>query len=187
MLGDGQVKTVLDAGCGNGYLLRKLSSRAEQIVGIDSSDELLSIAKKNTVGCANVSTIKNDLMKTLSLKDKTFDVVIANMVLQYLPSLENFSAECSRILKREGRFIMIIDHPSHAAYLRAQELAGKKNEKFLTSGSYFTEEKRTKKSLWNKAILEYTIELFLHISTPFRQNFILKKCKNEVLVMAKCL
>ncbi|MFH1749643.1 MAG: class I SAM-dependent methyltransferase [bacterium] len=145
---------ILDAGCGNGFFTNQLAQRAKKVVGIDISDKLLKHAREN-IKTENVSLKKADLTKELPFQDDQFDIVISIMVLQYLPQIKKFVSECSRILKPDGKLIVIIDHPSHALFLRAQELVGKKNEKFITSGSYFKSGSRKKHSLWNKAILQY--------------------------------
>jgi len=153
-LGDSKGKNILDLGCGNGYLTKRLAQTAKQVVGCDSSTELLQKAKAK-INELNVDFVSADVTKALPFPDSQFEVVIANMVIQYLPDLTIFAPEVARVLSSKGIFIAILDHPSHALFLRAQELAGKKNEKFLTSASYFSAGKRTKKSLWDKAILEY--------------------------------
>lgn len=153
-LGDYSGRTILDAGCGNGFLSHQLAQTAKKVVGIDVSGKLLQYAATNKKG-ENVSFKKADLTQKLSFQDSQFDIVVSVMVLQYLPQISRFASECSRILKPEGKLIVVIDHPSHALFLRAQELVGKKNEKFITSGSYFKSGLRKKHSLWNKAILQY--------------------------------
>lgn len=172
-LGDKKYDSILDAGCGNGYLLRTLARKAQRVVGIDASEKLLTAAVKNTKGLSNVSIVSGDLSQKLSFDSQSFDVVIANMVLQYLPSLEAFASESVRVLKRNGVLITIIDHPGHALFLRAQELAGKKNKKFLTSASYFASGKRKKKSLWDKATLEYYHRPIEEYINPFTSYFYL--------------
>ena len=169
-LGERKCDTILDAGCGNGYLLKKLADKARVVIGIDSSKKLIDAAARNISGLSYASVIYGDIAKRIPVSSGSCDVVIANMVLQYLPSLEQFAAESGRILKKEGGLIVILDHPGHALFLRAQELAGQRNDKFLTSASYFTQGKRKKKSLWDKATLEYchrTIEAYINPFTPY--------------------
>ncbi|MEK7544411.1 MAG: class I SAM-dependent methyltransferase [Patescibacteria group bacterium] len=171
-LGDKKYDSILDAGCGNGYLLRKFADQARSLVGIDASKKLLAAATHNTSGLPNVSTVLGDLGQNLPFDSLSFDVVIANMTLQYLPALEQFALESARVLKKHGILIVVIDHPAHALFLRAQELVGKKNSKFLTSASYFLSGKRSKKSLWDKAILEYyhrPMESYINPFTKFLQ------------------
>jgi len=162
---------ILEVGCGNGYLLKKLAANARMVVGLDSSRELLSIARRNTSGLKNLSLDHGDITKTLPYANATFDIVIANMVFQYVPQLKKFAQESSRVLKHGGSLVVIVDPPGRALYVRAQELTGKKSEKFLTSASYFTSGKRTKKSLWGKAILEYYHRLTEEYINPFTPYF----------------
>lgn len=170
-LGERKYDAILDAGCGNGYLLKILARKAQRIVGIDASKKLLTAAAKNTKELSNVSIVPGDIAQKLPFDSCSFDVIIANMVLQYLPSLETFASESARVLKTGGLLIVIVDHPAHALFLRAQELVGKKNEKFLTSASYFASGKRLKKSLWDKATLEYYHRPVEEYINPFTKLF----------------
>ena len=147
-------KKILDAGCGNGFLEKWLSPKADLVVAVDSSDDLLDYARNNSKH-KNVIFNKSDLTQELPFDKQSFDVVVSVMVLQYLPEIKTLASEAGRILKEGGVFIFAIDHPAHALYLRAQELVGKKNDKFIDSGSYFDRGLRKKHSLWNKAMLQY--------------------------------
>lgn len=77
---------------------------------------------------------------------------------QYLPTVEVFVSESARILKRQGKLIVVIDHLRHALFLRAQKLVGKKDEKFLTSASYFKAGKRKKNLFGIKQFLSTTTD-----------------------------
>jgi ubiquinone/menaquinone biosynthesis C-methylase UbiE len=167
-------KSILDAGCGNGYLINKIGDRAKEIVCVDSSEEMLKITKKNVQNKIN-RFVEADLTKPFQLEKETFDVVIANMVLQYLPSLTNFASESAKVLKKSGKLIIIIDSPAHALFLRAQELVGKKNEKFLNSDSYFKPGLRKKKSLWDKAVLQYYHRPLMEYFNAFTSHYRLEK------------
>lgn len=146
---------IADLGCGNGYLLNKLSNYTDRVTGLDYSKKLIEIAKERTKSNSKVILRLSDLNKSFNIDSLSCDAIIANMVLQYLPKLDVFGKEASRVLKKDGVLIVVIDHPGHSLFLRAQALIGKEDPHFITSGSYFTIEKRTKKSLWDKAILEY--------------------------------
>ncbi len=101
----------LDAGCGMGRTLKYLLDKKipeEDIFGVDISDEMLSIAKKNV---PQVKTLKSDLTK-LKLNEK-FDVIICTHVLHYLgeedfkKTLRNFY----KLLKKGGLLFFVITHP----------------------------------------------------------------------------
>lgn len=167
--------TIVDAGCGNGYLLNRLSRFSNLLIGLDYSKELLNFAKSRTSENDKVKLILADLMKKIPLEDSSVNVVIANMVLQYLPSLNVFAAESHRILKDKGFLIVIVDHPGHQLYARAQELAGKSDPHFMETGSYFESGMRSKNSLWNKAVLDYYHRPLNEYINPFIKYFKLIK------------
>ncbi len=178
-LGKKKYRTIIDAGCGNGYLLNKLAKISVNVVGLDYSEELLKASAKRIEGNKNITLLKADLTQKLPMKSNSADAIVASMVLQYLPSLEPFVEESHRILKPGGILIVLIDHPGHYLYSRAQELIGNKDPHFLETGSYFKEGKRKKKSLWNKAILEYYHRTISGYVNPFVNRFKLMEI-NEV-------
>lgn len=173
--GDIGGKTILDAGCGNGYLIRKLYMDAKLVIGADFSQSMLTATRKNTESFKNIELKLIDFTQSFPMESQSVDVVIANMMLQYLPTLSVFAAESSRILTQEGVCIMVIDHPGHALFSRAQELAGVKNDKFITSASYFTDGIRKKKSLWDKAELEYYHHPIKNYINVFAQYYTLEE------------
>ena len=152
--GDTTGKTVVDLGCGNGYLYNKLRSPGSYI-GIDYSEQLLEKAKNRTKILPSTYFILSDITKPLAIKPNIADVVVCNMVVQYLSSLEGVVSNVVSLLTAGGTAIVVLDHPAHSLFMRAQELSGKKNDKFITSASYFSEGLRKKHSLWGKATLTY--------------------------------
>lgn len=102
---------VLDAGCGMGRTLKYLVDKKipkENVIGVDISSEMLTIANKNVPG---VKTIKSDLTK-LVIKDH-FDLIISTHVLHYLgeedfrKTLKNFYS----LLNLDGILFFVITHP----------------------------------------------------------------------------
>lgn len=163
--------SILDAGCGNGYLLPKLAPFAKRLVGIDYSKTLLTFAKEMTKPHKQIDVLHGNLTKKLPFKNGVFEVVIANSVLQYLPVLDVFASESARVLKKSGALVVIIDHPGQALYLRAQELLGKKNPRFFQLSSYFKTEMRTKKSLLGDSTLEYFHRPLKEYLNPFTKYY----------------
>jgi len=169
-LGVYEGKRILDAGCGNGYLVKLLSKQAKHVTGADAAKELLKLAKKRTQKITNIDYTEVNLLDPLPFAHASYEVVIANMVLQYLPQLATFALEAFDVLKPNGQLIVLVDHPGHALFDRAQELAGKPNPKWLTRASYFTSGQRRKKSLWDKAVLEYyhrPVQEYINVFTPY--------------------
>ena len=168
-IGNTSQKNVVDLGCGNGYLFHKLSAGTKYI-GVDSANALLAKANGRT---KNLSArfVHADITKSVPLDAGIADVVISNMVLQYLPDLSLLRKNVLKLLKSNGIFVVIIDHPAHALFSRAQELIGKPDSKFIDPNSYFVEGQRTKRSLWDKAILTYYHRTVSTYINTFAQSF----------------
>lgn len=166
-VGNTSGKTVVDLGCGNAYLSQKMSPGTIYI-GVDSSAKLLEKARKH---CPDAQIIHADIEQDISLPPESCDIIIANMVLQYASDLSAIGTNVHRLLRPGGIFVVIIDHPSHALFARAQSLAGKTEQKFIDLASYFMEGERTKHSLWDKAILTYYHRIVATYVNTFAKTF----------------
>ncbi|MDD4352490.1 MAG: class I SAM-dependent methyltransferase [Candidatus Gracilibacteria bacterium] len=107
LLGNLEGKRVLDAGCGNGYFSDRAEGLGARVLGVDSSAELLKIAKSKFRGDFQVA----DLTQKLPLPDASFDLVLAHLVLMDLPECATLMAESYRVLNSGGRVIVSILHP----------------------------------------------------------------------------
>ncbi len=99
---------VLDAGCGTGYLTRKLRERGANVVGIDFSEKMIEIARANGPGI-DFRVDSCSQLKTVS--DASIDLVIANYVLMDTPDLDGTMAAFSRVLRDNGVAVVIFSHP----------------------------------------------------------------------------
>ena len=72
---------VLDFGCGVGRLTRALARRFDEAVGIDVSERMLEHARRLNADTPNVTFTNAEYPP-----DGRFDLVVANLVLQHLPS-----------------------------------------------------------------------------------------------------
>lgn len=153
--GDTNGVSLADLGCGNGYIAHKLTG-IKRYTGIDASENLLSKAKKRASGAVYASQfIHADISRPLVITEVQHDIVILNMVLQYIVNIERVAANAAGLLRVGGMCIVIVSHPAFNLFLRAQDLAGRNNEKLLDSKSYFESGIRSKKSLGGKATLTY--------------------------------
>ncbi len=89
---DPQVRDVLDAGCGNGFITGYLRAR-ECVIGLDRSAEAI----KHVAGPTVLGSIAQ-----LPFADRQFEAVLCNEVLEHLPSplFEQAVAELSRVTER---------------------------------------------------------------------------------------
>ncbi len=99
---------VLDAGCGTGYLLKKLQERGAVATGVDFSDEMVAVAREKY---PDLDLRVDDCQKLSTIRNGEIDLLVSNYVLMDLPDLERAAASCSRVLKQGGRAIVIISHP----------------------------------------------------------------------------
>ncbi len=109
LLGDLKGKSVLDAGCGNGYWTRRMALTAQRVVGIDFTGELIERAKGRGIPSNTEFIIGN--LERLLLANETFDIVLMNMVLLDLEELSSVVHEIARVTKFGGKIVISTTHP----------------------------------------------------------------------------
>src|SRR5262245_29985228 len=82
--GDVNGLIVLDAGCGTGYLCKKLHNRGARVIGIDFSERMIEIARAHNPA---IDFRVDSCAELRTLADASFDLVIANYVLMDIPDL----------------------------------------------------------------------------------------------------
>jgi ubiquinone/menaquinone biosynthesis C-methylase UbiE len=98
--------TVADIGCGNGALLKELSPRIKNGIGLDISSGILERARRFTSGISNLDFRQLNGPK-LPLEDHSVDVFISMLSFRYL-DWDPLMDEVKRVLKPGGK-VMIID------------------------------------------------------------------------------
>jgi 2-polyprenyl-3-methyl-5-hydroxy-6-metoxy-1,4-benzoquinol methylase len=103
--------TVLDAGCGEGYLSRMLAKRGATVTGVDSSKRLIEAAR--TRSYADVSSVSFDVASVdeLPYSDGTFDLVVCNHLVNDLYDPSGPINEFARVLHNDGRLIILYATP----------------------------------------------------------------------------
>lgn len=97
---------VSDLGCGTGELIEKLSGQAShRLIGIDSSPEMLELARLRLSGNSNTELRLGEL-EHLPMKNREIDTAIMNMVLHHISQPEIPIAEAFRVLQYNGIFIL---------------------------------------------------------------------------------
>ncbi len=100
-------KSVLDVGCGTGMFLKLLAERADLVVGVDFSSEMLRAASD---GVGRASLIQADA-DHLPFSDQTFDAVVSVTLLQNMPNPSGTVGEFARVLRRGGvLFVTTLRH-----------------------------------------------------------------------------
>ena len=107
----GKKLRILDAGCGEGYLCRILAKKGHRVFGIDFCSKLIEAAKdlerKKPLG---IKYFVRNLKKT-SFPSSFFDVILSHQTINEIENPQKAFREFSRILKKEGRLILLFLHP----------------------------------------------------------------------------
>lgn len=98
-----KVNTCLDIACGTGRLSAKLLQVADQVYGVDLSEEVLKIAK-NKYPQINFSLGES---VNLPYEDNFFDLVVINGSLHHFFATEKTFAEAFRVLKSNSKFVVL--------------------------------------------------------------------------------
>jgi phosphatidylethanolamine/phosphatidyl-N-methylethanolamine N-methyltransferase len=99
---------VLDVGVGTGICLPRYT-RASAVIGIDLSEPMLSRARKRVaeLGLTNIERLAVMDAEHLEFPDESFDAVVAQYVVNTVPSPETVLSELARVLKPGGEIILI--------------------------------------------------------------------------------
>lgn len=103
-------KKVLELGCGTGLNTEFLAQQAEKVVALDISQEMLQKARQ-CVKSRNVHFIKADITQNWDFSDESFDVIIANLVLEHIEQLSHVFEEAFRVLNPKGKTYIAELHP----------------------------------------------------------------------------
>ena len=90
---------VLEVGCGQGHLTKRLAGRGVDIIGIDANPHAPDVAGSDRV--------MHMLSEALEFEDETFDVIVSVHTIEHIPQLEKAIAEMARVLKPGGQALHI--------------------------------------------------------------------------------
>ena len=101
-----ELGNVLELGCGDGVFSKTIAQNADYLVATDWSDEMIEAAKNN-LGEMNSIKVQKENCFDLSFKDDNFDTVFMANLLHVIPEPEKALCECKRVLKANGRIIIL--------------------------------------------------------------------------------
>ena len=101
--------TVLDLACGQGFFAREYAKFGAKVIGVDISSELIKIAKEQNTQNINYTIASAD--KLPFLKNESIDKISIVLALQNIDNISSVFKECNRILKKDGKLFVVLNHP----------------------------------------------------------------------------
>lgn len=103
-------QTILEVGCGNGYLCLELARDGHDVIGIDVSPDIIEVAERSSAAHPHPPRFGSlrylcEDVNTWQAPEALFDCVIFNRVLHHLLPLQQTMAKVQRLLKQGGRII----------------------------------------------------------------------------------
>lgn len=100
-----------DLGCGTGQVSEALAPHVARVIALDGSPEMLEAARQRLHTHANVD-VREGALESMPIPAGELDVAVASLVLHHQPEPARVLAEMARVLKPNGR-ILIVDMLPH--------------------------------------------------------------------------
>jgi SAM-dependent methyltransferase len=129
LLGEVRGREILDLGCGEGHVSRRLARAGAKVTAVDPTARLLQLAegaeRRQPLG---IRYRRGSAERLTGLPDQAVDAVCAVLVLHHTDPLEAALTEAHRVLRRGGTLSAIIPHPvldhPHAGWTGQQRVLG---------------------------------------------------------------
>lgn len=111
---------LLDLACGQGHFSFLAAKEGADVAGIDIAAELIRVAEDRLAKfSAKDPSIRDRLKFGVApahgldmVTSGTMDVVTCVLALQNIRELDESIGECARVLRKGGRFVFVLNHPS---------------------------------------------------------------------------
>ena len=102
--------SVLELGCGTGKNTKWLLTKAERVIGIDFSEEMLRFAKEK-ISDVRAAFKRADLHKDWEIENQFADLVTSSLTLEHIADLNPIFKQAHVKLKKNGLFFISELHP----------------------------------------------------------------------------
>ena len=102
-LGKAKADLIIDVGCGTGISTRSLSAFADQVIGIEPSEEMISIAREHTT--QKTISYQQGFSSEMDVESDSVDIVSCSQSFHWMEPKSTLK-EIDRILKTDGVLII---------------------------------------------------------------------------------
>ena len=121
LLGKAEIHDLLDIGTGTGRVLTLLGPKVGRGVGVDNSSAMLAIARAKLAEAGLRSChVRHGDMYDLPWRGPSFDAVTIHQVLHFAERPAAIVAEAARVLRPEGRLVIVDFAPHGVEALRTE-------------------------------------------------------------------
>ncbi|MGA2672125.1 MAG: methyltransferase domain-containing protein [Terracidiphilus sp.] len=110
-------ESILDLGCGDGQLTRRIGATGARVMGADASPEMVASARSRGMAAMEASA------ESLPCCSGLFDAVFSNAALHWVRDQDAMLAEVRRVLKPGGRFVAEMGGHGNIAAIRVALMA----------------------------------------------------------------
>lgn len=100
-------RRVLDVGCGEGQVARRLAAAGATVVGVDPAAAQLAVARARAGGPVYARSSAD----ALPFGDGAFDAVVICLALEHVDDFAHALREAARVLEPGGTFLLLVGHP----------------------------------------------------------------------------
>ena len=100
-------RRVLDVGCGEGQVARRVVTLGAEAVGVDPTRNQIAVARRRGGG----PVYGEASAEALPFRDAAFDAVVMCLVIEHIDPIEPTIAEMARVLEPGGRCLLLLNHP----------------------------------------------------------------------------
>lgn len=102
---------VLDAGCGDGFLLEALLGKTRRLAGVDVSEVALGLARRRM---GKEVLLVQAFLEKLPFRENAFDIVVSAHTLEHVKDIEGAVSEIKRVASR--RIIILVPSQKYLPY-----------------------------------------------------------------------
>lgn len=104
-----EVDSLIDIGCGTGWLTERAEKYVSTAIGIDPSQKSIALARLRHPGRAIDYVVES--VESYTRKHKKFELAISNMALSCAPNVHTFLVSARGLLKKGAMFVFTVPHP----------------------------------------------------------------------------